>query len=258
MRLGLLFVLFCFTSVTAQKIDRLKEILPMVDRETLVVFDIHNTLLRTTQQLGSRAWAYSLVQELVAKGIDLEEAKREALRRSIQVMSISKMQLVEPDTAEIVHRLQEAGIPVIALTGSPFHLSSTIPTQLQICGIDLGRSCPLTGRVEIPSSSGAQYENGIIYGNNNHKGEVLRAFLTMTGLRPTRILYVDDYHREIERVQETLEELAIDSLCIQYDAAIKAESPLEPAVVKMQWETMGKILSDEQARHLLSMPETIK
>lgn len=251
MKFLLATVLMCMPLLDAQPVDQIREILPAIDEQTLVIFDIHNTLIQPAQQLGTYQWVLHTYRELVAKGMSVVDAKNESMRRALIVAECSDMKPIEPNTPTLLRQLQDAGIGLMALTGSPARYSEKIPDQLLSCGIDLTRTCPIKDSFEMSPSGEAKYADGIIYAGGADKGEVLKKFFELSALRPHRIVYIDDRQHEIESVQRALTQMAVDSTCIRYDAVAHAQSTIDPDVVTIQWEMMGKILSDEQARMLI-------
>ena len=91
----------------------------------LVVFDIDNTLLAMEQDLGSDQWYY-WQKDLAASdpcnpmGVDNRFAVQGA------VFYASAMRATQPNAAEQVRRIQDAGIPTIALTsrGTDYRLQT--------------------------------------------------------------------------------------------------------------------------------------
>lgn len=175
----------------------------------LVVFDIDNTLLAMEQDLGSDQWFYwqkDLAVDdpcsamLVSDRIEVQGA----------LFHASAMRLTQPDAAQQVRRLQDAGLRVIALTSrSPDFRLQTF-RELRRNGISFWPSAlpPQRGFPEpfVPTGGTrySHYEDGVFLTAGQHKGDMLKALLEKTDNdQPAVIVLTDDKDYSLQQMMET-------------------------------------------------------
>ncbi len=177
----------------------------------LVVFDIDNTLMAMEQELGSDQW-YDWQRNLqLANPCD---ARLVSDRLAVQgaLFFISAMRPTQADASQLVQRLQDEGLNVIALTsrGPEFRLATF--RELRRNGYSFYQSAIGPGRgypdVFVPQggSRAARYEEGVFMTAGQHKGDMLHALLEKTGTPwPAVIVMVDDKEQNLRAVLETFE-----------------------------------------------------
>ena len=177
----------------------------------LVVFDIDNTLMAMEQGLGSDQW-YDWQKTLQLA--DPCDARLVSDRLAVQgaLYYISAMRPTQEDAAQLVQRLQDDGLSVIALTsrGPGFRLATF--RELRRNGYSFYPSAigPERGYPDefIPEggSRAARYEDGVFMTAGQHKGDMLRALLEKTGTPwPAVVVLVDDKEQNLRAVLETFE-----------------------------------------------------
>jgi len=180
-------------------------------KRVLVVFDIDNTLMAMEQGLGSDQW-YDWQSKLQLA--DPCDARLVSDRLAVQgaLYYISAMRPTQPDAAQLVQRLQDEGLNVIALTsrGPAFRLATF--RELRRNGYSFYESAIGPGRgypdefVPAGGSRTARYEDGVFLTAGQHKGDMLRALLEKTGTpRPAVVVMADDKERNLRAVMETFE-----------------------------------------------------
>ncbi len=177
----------------------------------LVVFDIDNTLMAMKQGLGSDQW-YDWQSKLQLA--DPCDAHLVSDRLAVQgaLYYVSSMRPTQSDAAELVRRLQDEGLRVIALTsrGPNFRL----PTfrELRRNGYSFYASAigPERGYPEVfvpaGGTRGARYEDGVFMTAGQDKGDMLRALLDKTGTPwPAVIVMADDKEHNLRAVMQAFE-----------------------------------------------------
>lgn len=176
--------------------------------EVLVVLDIDNTLLAMEQGLGSDQWYYW--QKALAKD-DPCSGKLVNGRFAVQgaVFFASAMRPTQPDAAEQVRRMQDAGLTVIAVTsrGTDYRLQTF--RELRRNGFSLWSSAlpPQQGFPEdfVPQGGerSARYEEGVFLTSGQHKGDMIKALLAKTGTPPPKVIIMaDDKQSNLDDVME--------------------------------------------------------
>jgi hypothetical protein len=175
----------------------------------LVVFDIDNTLMAMEQGLGSDQW-YDWQSKLQLA--DPCDARLVGDRLAVQgaLFYVSAMRPTQADAAQLVQRLQDDGLNVIALTsrGPDFQLATF--RELRRNGFSFYESAigPRRGYPDdfVPEggSRNARYEDGVFLTAGQHKGDMLHALLEKTGTpSPAIIVMADDKERNLQAVLES-------------------------------------------------------
>ncbi len=112
--------------------------------------------------------------------------------------------LIEPEVREIIANLQKRGHKVLALTArkrEPFF--GALLGALRELGVDFARSGFEGAHFAIPGTQGpAWYRQGVISAGVNDKGAILQYVLERCGVRPTKIIFIDDKWYNLEAVAQ--------------------------------------------------------
>jgi len=198
-----------------QEIRTLKEILPAIDAETLLIFDLDNTLVEPVQSFGSDQWYEAAVQENEKKGMSRDAAIDRTLERWVKIQKITLVKAVEPSSPEVFSQARRKAKAVMAMTARPADLAESTTAQLKGLGIDFS---PSNERVDIEGKG--LYRRGILFlGAKANKGAGLTAFLKVTEMKPKKIVFVDDKSRHVESVEAALKGTGIEYVGFRYGAA---------------------------------------
>jgi hypothetical protein len=179
--------------------------------EVLVILDIDNTLLAMEQDLGSDQWYYW--QKLLAKE-DPCSGKLVNGRYKVQgaVFFASAMRPTQPNAAEQVKRMQDAGLTVIAVTsrGAEYRLQTFRELRRNDFSFWSSALPPQAGFPEdfVPDggSRPARYEEGVFLTSGQHKGDMIKALLAKTGTAPPKVIIMaDDKQANLQAVMEAFE-----------------------------------------------------
>ncbi|MGD8358184.1 MAG: DUF2608 domain-containing protein [Lysobacterales bacterium] len=222
----------------------------------LVALDIDNTLLAMEQDLGSDQWYYwQKDMSAMHPCSDLVVGDRNAAMGAI--FFASAMRPTQPNAADQVRRMQEAGVRVIALTsrGVDYRLSTF--RELRRNGFSFWPSAwpPQRGFTEPLMPEGFKrpvvYEDGVEFVSGQDKGAALKALLDRSGAPyPTLIVAVDDKQENLNTLMRAFSWSGTKIQAWRYtreDDLVKAFSPsaagaewkeLRPALMKIQ-EILG-------------------
>src|SRR3989344_5430631 len=102
-RLGLLcaaLLLWPILGITEiREIQKMSEIEAAVGAETLVVFDIDNTILTPPQMLASDSWFDHMLAKSVTAGENREAAMLKAVSRWVNAQTVTQVESVEREAA---------------------------------------------------------------------------------------------------------------------------------------------------------------
>lgn len=203
------------------RIDRFNsalEYFSKADENTLVIFDVDNVLIVPQDpylQPKARVQFSNIYKELTKV---LDEGQVFLFHHIVAIKN--KSQLVEPDILNIIHKLQQSKVKIIALTGAKTGaVANIIPdvpfwryNSLKNLGIDFSSTFPKKAQFrELKGDDLGNYpsfEYGIVYsyGSMNSKGDVLKCAIKELNWLPKKIIFVDDRLEHINSVHSFLEQ----------------------------------------------------
>lgn len=253
---SLLVALVLTNSLFARIIEseRMDEILNEVTPQSLVVFDLDNTIMEASQTLGSDQWFDYNISKLKKKGIPADEAVAVTAAAWERINSIGNVNLVEESTPGIIRHIQDSGVPTMGLTARPVSFLEKSLSQLNKLGVPLYRHTVSTKVIQIEDAELAVYKKGLLSVGGNNKGKLLVAFLKEIGLSPKRIIFVDDKLKNVTHVDGALEAIGIPSFAFRYGAADGKVKSFDAHLADFEFgyfEKYGIVLSDYQAKKLM-------
>ncbi len=256
-RLLVFVCLFLCSSLVAQvvEVQNFRQLASFVNKDSFVLIDLDDTVFIPAQTLGSDVWYRYRFSQYEAKGLDAKEAKECALADWESVRHGTKMQLVEPDSAQVIHELQKQGIAVMAITSQGLSLATRSILQLKELGVDFSLTSPFKEDIYLLNEGhGVLYRHGIFFVSGKPKASSLALLLQQTGYCPKEIVLLDDREAHV---------LAMDTFCMQAhipfqglrysfsDARVEA---FDKDLAEEQWyhSSFAHILSDDEAQERLA------
>lgn len=246
----LTYLIVCWTALSAVivEIATIQDVNQHVDQGTLVVFDIDNTLMECSQTLGSDQWFCAQISHLEKEGWNHQQALVHVLDIWTKIQQQTGLRLVEAHAAQVVHNLQQAGYPVIALTTRSMNVAEATKKNLYASGIDLRPTAPIKENVILEhDEEKTEYQEGILFTNNGHKGKALWAYLQQAGINPRKIVFINDKHSHLLPVEEIANLKGVEFIGLRYGGADARVRSFRKEIADIQHEFYGKILTDEAA-----------
>lgn len=239
------------------EIQSMKQILPLIDQNTLVVFDIDNTILQPTQMLGSDQWAMNEISRFKAQGLDDRSAKDKGVAQFAQVQMKTNVQPVEKINPALIRYLQKNRITTFALTARPLVLAHRSDQELQSIGVQMHITAPKAPLQSQLGTDPTVYNKGILLvGPHNNKGTVLANFIKNFVHQPiTKIVFIDDKVGNVQNVEEGLKDFSIPHFELRYSAADAYVKAFDSRIGDLQWNIFKQndaIISDAQALQIIS------
>ncbi len=219
--------------------------------DTLVIFDIDNTILAPTQALGSDMWFYAYLHELREK-MDKQEALHHAVSLLHQIYERTQVKLIEENTPAVIETLQRNGHSVIALTTRSRQMADCTIRHLHSLGIDMTKTAPTPDTAAFADMPRVLWKEGVVLTSGEHKGKALLAFLHHCNIRPKAILFINDKESHIQEMEGTIEATGITFLGLRYSAADVAVQNYRHDVAAVQLAHFHGILPDELCASILS------
>ncbi len=250
--------LLAFSSVHASKLitetNDMAHVLTYVKEGTLFVFDLDNTLIEPVQHLGSDQWFSHHLQQYLNEGLPMDEALLVAIQDLIAIQHRSDIRFVDPSIPQFLLELQQSHVSMIGLTKrNPALVNRTID-QLSQLQIDFSTTSDVQSPLSFQELNDTIFQNGIIFvGHGIEKGPALNAFLANLKEMPKQIVMIDDRMSHVENVAHAAEALHIPFVGIRYGGADEKVQQFDSKISDLQWEYFGRILSDEEALHLMQL-----
>lgn len=223
-------------------LNRMDKALRTVDADTVVAFDLDNTVLQAAQTLGTDQFFGFLVKKAAELGLEGDAAIEWALREATPIQPVTKVQAVEQRTPALIADLQERGITVFALTARPAIWTKGTLRQVRSLGVNFKVTAP-----EFAYDTASGYvEDGVIFlARGANKG---RALVSLLKEHPKRIIFIDDKLSNVQSVESALSTTSIEHLSVRYGGADARVRAFNEDVAMCEWaefKATGRFLRDE-------------
>lgn len=234
------------------------------DQNTLVIFDIDEVIIETTDSIlkpQHKPHFLKLEEELLER-----TSKEEALYLRSIIFQEQGIKLVEDKILDTFHNLKNRGISIIAITYIPTGPRGKIAkfedwglSRLNKFGIDFRKFNNLKDHTfsEIPAKHGVPLtKNGVTFTALATKGVLLDAVLKHNNIKPKKVIFIDDKLSNLQSVESTCKNLNIPFIGIQYTAVIKSNKwEFNEELARLQFQVLEKEhrwLSDKEAMEQLN------
>ena len=216
--LFILALLPCYAQIN--QVGAMKEALEYfngADKDTLAVFDIDNVIVIPSEPAFQMAnmKKHSHICKKVLK--EVPDDKKDVFM--VLTVMDSEPVLLDPQIKALLDKLNEQKVPKMALTGNLTGKFRNIESMedwkvesLSKLGIDFSQNAPHADSIvfeELPSyrDNFSMYKKGILFVNGSTctKGDALAAFLKRTGLKPKKVVFVDDREEHVKSVESALQ-----------------------------------------------------
>ena len=190
------------------------------DENTLVVFDIDNTILEPDNNngYGSDQWFSALVKNKTDKGLDTIPAIEMVLPEYFKAHETIKVKPVEEnETLKIIKQLQKQKIHVMALSARSFPMIDNTFRQFKEMNIDLTQTSLSNQTMNFKKFKfPAKYNKGILFIGNNNKGKLLKTYLSSISFEPSKIVMIDDKEHHLKKIETEFKGTKISFIGLRY------------------------------------------
>lgn len=227
--------------------NRMDSVLNYADSDTWVLFDVDNTLIESSMQMGSAQWREHILLKARAAGYDEEGAQGVVDLLWFVSQQFVPVKAVDEQTPDVLEKLKKSNIIALALTARDEVENDHTQLQLNSAGIDLQNDAFDSSMLFGPENS-SLYENGVIYCGDNSKDVALLAFIQALGRMPKKIVLVDDRLSHLEAIEKALVDLGIEFIGIRFGGADERVKAFDGLIADIQWATLPIVVSDEEAK----------
>lgn len=240
-----ILIFWCFCSVATAEIHKtadlqlIKSTILNSPKDTLVLFDIDDTLIMPTDQIYIKDATHEARPFIKSIYKDFEQryGKQGYDELRSLILATCKYRTVTPDTLALLHELAQKGYRTlgITLTGTgKYGIIQSMETwrvdTLKTVGINFHPSFPdvAAGQLDQFITTKERYDtkqvcspsavNGVLFGCYAPKGEVLDGYLQVTNNMPKKIIFVDDKLYNIKSVEEFCKRNNIEFVGFEYTA----------------------------------------
>jgi Protein of unknown function (DUF2608) len=229
----------CINQATIVESDHLSIILDYVrPLETLVIFDIDNTLIHPVEELSSDEWFYYMVDKKMAEGLDNTTAVLYCLPMAVYTQFNIDVEPTEQNIPELMTYLIDNNIAIMALTARSFFLAEQTAEQLHNLDINFFIPTINSPDVILPTAYPCFYKDGILFTGTNDKGEILNYFFDFMDYHPEMVIFIDDKMKNILSVEKALQNHLIPFVGIRYSGCDDRVKNFDPIKSELQWQEL--------------------
>ncbi len=234
--------------VELSNMEAVRQRIGPMDCETLLVFDVDNTLTIPANpvfQMANVKEHRNLIRTLT------KEWSNEEKTIAKNYMVLQESILLDNATGNWIYMLQNHHIPVMAFSntltyplGSYFFPYFRKEQLLGFLNVDFMRSPPEKDSFvldDYPARGGTHplYQRGILHGNNEEKGPLFVHFLDQVTWKPKKVIFIDDDRECVDSMQKALNERGISFLGIHFTGAQSLRTAsVSSDVMQQNWQTL--------------------
>jgi hypothetical protein len=238
----LLLICLCLSSINYALIvesNRLAAVLNYIGPlNTVVIFDIDNTLAHSTQELGSDEWFYYMLEQKKVEGFDDLTTVYYVLPTLYYAQFHIDLEPTEDGIPELITYLIDNDIAVMAL--STRSLPIVERTLEQLNNIDIHFLMPEIDPHDLvlPMHHPCFYKDGVLFAGNNDKGETLNCFFDIMDYHPEAVIFIDDKMKHLLSVEKALQKYQILFVGIRYSRCDERVKNFNPTKSEAQWHAL--------------------
>jgi len=237
-----LYLLLC-TTITSYALiiesNKLSAVLDYIDSpNTLVIFDIDNTIAHPIEELGSDEWFCHLVNQRLAMGYDPTSSVYYVLPAYFYAQFNVPLQPTETIIQDLIEHLTHNNIVAMALSARNLFIAERTLEQLENINITFPTPNINPQDLVLPMQHPCFYKQGILFAGNNDKGKALNCFFNIMNYYPKKVVFVDDKMKYLLAVEKALEELNIEFCGIRYSGCDERVKNFDPVKAEQQYREL--------------------
>jgi len=229
--------------VATSDLDTVSKLVKDADKDTLILWDVDQTLITPNDSVLRPKWEQYLDQLLGGKKVMTNELgeKRYIFR---EILMKAPHSLINSQSVSLIEELQNMEIPVIAFTAAPGGKIGEIDSfldwrirELEEFGFQFGATFSNVDSIQLPKDPDKEfppiYKSGVIITSLHEKGPVLTNFFKEINWVPKKVIFIDDKMSNLESVEQSLKDIT-QVLGIHYTAANDLPADLDEEMAKEQ------------------------
>ncbi|MBD1577488.1 DUF2608 domain-containing protein [Vibrio sp. S11_S32] len=211
------------TTVETASYNKVANVIQQLDKQyqtknVLVAFDIDNTLLTSSRDLGGDIWYAWQTGKLPIKATKEQQVSCLYQDTIPMLYQLLPMKLTEPKAQQVVQDLNQNGQTVIAISARGPENRAATERELHSHKLDFSQhSLAPIGQTQAPIyveklDRPTTYMNGVALTTGMHKGKYLEHLLNKTQRHFDSIVFVDDGQANIDALKETFSQAKYDNV----------------------------------------------
>jgi hypothetical protein len=240
-KLFLLMILisFCNTRCLIVESNTVETVLDHISSpDTLVIFDIDNTLAHPAGELSSDEWFCYLVDQKIAEGHDYITAIYYALPAAYYAQFNIGLEPIEFFVPFLLKQLIKHNIATMALTTRSLFVSERTLEELEDINIQFLLPNISQDNLVLHMPYPCFYSQSILFTGNNDKGQALLCFLQLMNYFPKKIIFIDDKMKYLLSVEKALEPYDISFVGIRYSGCDERVGQFNAKNAESQWRKL--------------------
>jgi hypothetical protein len=170
------------------QIYKIKEIEKEIDENTLIAFDLDNTLLAPQTYYGSVEWEEELLKKYIQQGFSKNKALDKANKLWYIAQEKIKLKLIENNSHELINQWKKKS-NIIGLTARDFQVKDITFNQLKLNNLLFTNFDKILDNLHL----------GTLYCAGQSKSKILSNFIEkVLDKHPKKILLIDDQKYNLE------------------------------------------------------------
>lgn len=249
----LFFILFYSLSATAEihELKSYRDLDVRLLKDSLVIFDIDNTLIRQDSEIGTHQWGDDMRETAIKNGLSKDKASSYQHKLFASVQPYLSVVPVEERIRSILKFLDQHKTPHFALTARPSSLRERTLQQLGILRHNFAKSFPAQ---KDPALLKPFLQEGVIFSGDTPKGELLDLILQNSKSQPKRIIFIDDKLYNLESIEKSMADNDLELISYRYGGADDYVSGYNPVVADIIYSFLvesGSVLTNVEAESLV-------
>lgn len=231
-------------------IPHFREISKHATAESIVLLDMDDTVFIPEQMLGGDEWFCARLKKHQTDGMESSAALEKTIAEWESIRHITKMKLVEKDISSVIQDLQKKTHKIMGLTVQGLALATRTVQQLLDNDIDLSKTAPNPGDYFVTlKGHGTLFRKGVLFTSGMNKGEAFFKFCDTIGLKPKRIVAMDDKASHLVAIETEAQKRGIEFVGLRYAYSDIHKAAYRHEVAEFQFthSSFAKLLSDEEA-----------
>lgn len=230
--LFIILLIISLSSLEARVLEtnKMSDILKEIDDNTIVFFDIDDTLIYIPTMMGNSVW-WGYCQKVANKNKWDQVKVATVLWPTLnQAANKVKTRLVDESAPELIKGLQDRGISVFGLTARSRQIVGDYAFDMTTI-LDLSRLGIIFTQPEIDMNA---LRGGIIFTGTQLKGPFVERFLKKLKQKKKKVVFIDDNWNQVNSVDSSMATLKIPTVCFRYSKMDNAYDNFDPVVANIQ------------------------
>ncbi len=174
------------------EIYQILEIEEHIEKNTLIAFDLDNTLITTKTYYGSVNWEDDLKDKFKKEGLTYEEALDKVGDMWDLAQDKVELKLIEKESDLLINKWKKTS-PIVGLTARPYELKDLTHNFLKSNNIIFS---------SFDDNDMDDFHEGILYCSSNLKSSFLSQFINKlsTQAKPKQLIIIDDKKHNLEDI----------------------------------------------------------